>query len=57
MFKIKLDIDASLPYFGLFALCLLKERKVMTYSYPKVTYSYPKVTYSDPTYLPLPPVT
>ena len=32
MFKMKLDIDASLPYFG------------VELSDPKVTYSYPKVT-------------
>ena len=31
-----------------FALCLLIEKKVMTYSYPKVNYSDPKVTHSYP---------
>ena len=31
-----------------FALCLLIEKKVMTYSDPMVTYSHPKMTYSFP---------
>ena len=48
MFKMKLDIDASLPYFGveLSCVCLMftYRKKVMTYSYPKVNYSDPKVT-------------
>ena len=46
----------------MFALCLLIEKKLMTYrdpmvtySHPKMTYSYAKVTHSDPTHLPLPP--
>ena len=55
----------------MFALCLLKIKIKIAYSYPKVTYSYPRVTYSDlkvtysdpevthsdPTHLPLPPPT
>ena len=42
----------------MYALCLLIEKKVMTYSdplhlkmtysYPNVNYSYPRMTYSDP---------
>ena len=32
----------------MFALRLLKESKVMTYSDPMVTYSHPKMTYSYP---------
>ena len=52
MFKMKLDIDASLPYFGveLSCVCLMftYRKKVMTYSYPKVNYSDPKVTHSYP---------
>ena len=51
--------QVSLPYFGvkLSCVCLMfaLDKKVMTYSYPKVTYSEPKVTHSDPTHLPLPP--
>ena len=31
-----------------FALCLLIEKKVITYSDPMVTYSHPKMTYSYP---------
>ena len=31
-----------------FALCLLMEKKLMTYSDPMVTYSHPKMTYSYP---------
>ena len=50
----------SFPYFGVklslpyvwgeaqFALCLLIEKKVMTYSDPIVTYSHLKMTYSYP---------
>ena len=32
----------------MFALCLLIEKKVMTYCDPKVTYSHLKMTYSYP---------
>ena len=42
----------SLPYFRVssvvFALCLLIEKKIMTYCDPMVTYSHPKMTYSYP---------
>ena len=32
----------------MFALCLLIEKKIMTYCDPMVTYSHPKMTYSYP---------